>query len=141
MRINIIDKDLMKERLSQKMIEKGFVHQNGKPFQLELATAINEKKSQSTISSLLRAGQNTIEDSLLTKLAKALNVQERWLLGGEFVPLQEKPLLNEEIYSPEAKSSEKGNSDILRALQGIEEALFMIMRQMQKLNSKEERNG
>lgn len=141
MMIKVIDKDLMAERLSMKMVDKGYAHKNGRPFQLLLAEAIGDKNIQQKLSALLRKSHNKIEQEDLTKIAKALNCQEQWLLGGEYVPLQEKPLFKEELYQPEEKIAEIGNSSILGALESIGEALYMIMRQLQKLNAREEQSN
>ena len=119
MKINIIDKVLMAERLGTKMIEKGYVHKNGKPYQLLLVEAIGEKKIHQKISSLLRKEHNTIEQEHLTKIAKALNCQEQWLLGGDYSPYQERPLFKEDFYQPEEKVPEKAENELLKALWGI----------------------
>ncbi len=141
MMIKVIDKDLMAERLSMKMVDKGYAHKNGRPFQLLLAEAIGDKNIQQKLSALLRKAHNKIEQEDLTKIAKALNVQEQWLLGGEYVPLQEKPLFKEELYQPEAKEPEKAKNELLGTLEKISDALYMIMRQLQKMNKEEQQNG
>lgn len=139
MKIKIIDKDLMAERLGMKMVDKGFVHKNGKPFQLLLVEAIGEKKIHQKISSLLRKEHNTIEQEHLTKIAQALDAQEEWLLGGQFRPVQEKKLFTEQFYQPEEKQPEKAQNDTLVPfLEKICVTLFMIMRQLQKINEREE---
>lgn len=137
MKINIIDKELMAERLGMKMIDKGYVHKNGKPYQLLLVEAIGEKKIHQKISSLLRKEHNTIEQEHLTKIAKALNCQEQWLLGGEYVPLQEKPLFKEELYQPEEKASEKGENELLSALKELYKSNWAIVKQLMKMNGEE----
>ena len=140
--ITILDTSLMAERLKAKMIEKGFVHKNGNPHQKMFAEALGDRKLQPLISSILNETQKQIREEPLTRIARGLNCQELWLIGGEYVPLQEKPLFKEELYQPEEKIAEIGNSSILGALESIGEALYMIMRQLQKLNAREEeKNG
>ena len=131
MKVVIIDRDLFSQRLEQKMRDKGFAHKNGSPHQKELAIAIGKPEKQSMISAYLRMDSASIPSELLTAIAKQLNCQEQWLIGGEYVPLQERPLFveNEEIYSPEAKEPEKGKNELLSALWAIE-------RQLEKLNDK-----
>lgn len=137
MMIKVIDKDLMAERLTMKMVDKGYAHKNGKPYQLLLAEAIGDKNIQQKLSALLRKEHNTIEQEHLTKIAKALNCQEQWLLGGEYVPLQEKPLFKEELYQPEEKASEKGENELLSALKELYKSNWAIVKQLMKMNGEE----
>ena len=140
-RVIIKDRGLMAQRLRQKMIEKGYVHKAGTPHQKMLAEAIGDTKIQPAISSLLRKEQASISKEIITKLCQALNCQEGWLLGGEYVPLQEKPLFKEELYQPEEKVPEKADNELLGTLEKISDALYMIMRQLQKMNKEEQQNG
>lgn len=126
-RVIIKDRGLMAQRLRQKMIEKGYVHKAGTPHQKMLAEAIGDTKIQPTISSILRQENESLNEEYLTAICKALNCQEAWLLGGEYVPLQEKPLFKEELYQPEAKEPEKAENELLKALWGI-------VRQLQLMN-------
>jgi DNA-binding Xre family transcriptional regulator len=126
-RVIIIDRGLMAQRLRQKMIEKGYVHKAGTPHQKMLAEAIGDTKIQPTISSILRQENESLNEEYLTALCQALNCQEQWLLGGDYVPLQEKPLFKEELYQPEEKVPEKAENELLKALWGI-------VRQLQLLN-------
>ena len=126
MRVKIINRELFRERLTESMRKKGYVHQNGSPFQLKLKEASGV--SQPKISSILRMEDETLHQEELTKLANALEVQEQWLIGGAFIP----PLFIEkkqegQIHCPEANEPEKGKNDIVGALWGI-------VRQLQKLN-------
>lgn len=140
-RVIIIDRGLMAQRLRQKMIEKGYVHKAGTPHQKMLAEAIGDTKIQPTISSLLRQENESLNGEYLTALCQALNCQEQWLLGGDYVPLQEKPLFSEELYKPEEKQPEKAENELLGTLEKISDALYMIMRQLQKMNKEEQQNG
>lgn len=140
-RVIIKDRGLMAQRLRQKMIEKGYVHKAGTPHQKALAEAIGDSSIQPAISSLLRKEQASISKEIITKLCQALNCQEQWLLGGEYVPIQEKPLFKEELYQPEEKEPEKAENELLGTLEKISDALYMIMRQLQKMNKEEQQNG
>ena len=140
-RVIIIDRGLMAQRLRQKMIEKGYVHKAGTPHQKMLAEAIGDTKIQPTISSILRQENESLNGEYLTALCLALNCQEQWLLGGEYVPIQEKPLFSEELYKPEEKQPEKAENELLGTLEKISDALYMIMRQLQKMNKEEQQNG
>lgn len=137
-RVIIKDRGLMAQRLRQKMIEKGYVHKAGTPHQKMLAEAIGDTKIQPTISSILRQENESLNGEYLTALCKALNCQEGWLLGGDYSPLQEKPLFKEELYQPEEKVPEKAENELLGILEKISDALYMIMRQLQKINEREE---
>lgn len=141
MMIKVIDKDLMAERLTMKMVDKGYAHKNGKPYQLLLAEAIGDKNIQQKLSALLRKAHNKIEQEDLTKIAKALNCQEQWLLGGEYVPLQEKPLFKEELYQPEEKASESGENELLSALKELYKSNWAIVKQLMKMNGEEVDNN
>lgn len=140
-RVIIKDRGLMAQRLRQKMIEKEYVHKAGTPHQKMLAEAIGDTKIQPTISSILRQEKESLNGEYLTALCKALNCQEQWLLGGDYVPLQEKLLFSEELYKPEEKQSEKAENELLGTLEKISDALYMIMRQLQKMNKEEQQNG
>lgn len=140
-RVIIKDRGLMAQRLRQKMIEKGYVHKAGTPHQKMLAEAIGDTKIQPTISSILRQENESLNEEYLTALCKALNCQEQWLLGGEYVPIQEKALFKEELYQPEEKVPEKAENELLGILEKISDALYMIMRQLQKMNKEEQQNG
>lgn len=126
-RVIILDRELCAQRIAKKMTEKGYAHANGRPHQKALAEAIGDSSIQPAISSLLRKEQASISKEIITKLCQALNCQEQWLLGGEYVPLQEKPLFKEELYQPEEKAPEKAENELLKALWGI-------VRQLQLLN-------
>lgn len=123
------------------MIEKGYVHKAGTPHQKMLAEAIGDTKIQPTISSILRQENESINTEYLKALCQALNCQVLWLLGGDYVPLQEKPLFSEELYKPEEKQPEKAENELLGTLEKISDALYMIMRQLQKMNKEEQQNG
>lgn len=123
------------------MIEKGYVHKAGTPHQKMLAEAIGDTKIQPTISSILRQENESINTEYLKALCQALNCQVLWLLGGDYVPLQEKPLFKEELYQPEEKEPEKAENELLGTLEKISDALYMIMRQLQKMNKEEQQNG
>lgn len=110
------------------MIEKGYVHKAGTPHQKMLAEAIGDMKIQPTISSILRQENESLAEEYLTAICKALNCQEQWLLGGDYVPLQEKPLFKEELYQPEAKEPEKAENELLKALWGIVRQLQLTNR-------------
>lgn len=140
-RVIIKDRGLMAQRLRQKMIEKGYVHKAGTPHQKMLAEAIGDTKIQPTISSILRQENESINTEYLKALCQALNCQVLWLLGGDYVPLQEKPLFSEELYKPEEKQPEKAENELLGTLEKISDALYMIMRQLQKMNKEEQQNG
>ena len=126
-RVIILDRELCAQRIAKKMTEKGYAHANGRPHQKALAEAIGDSSIQPAISSLLRKEQASIGKETITKLCQALNCQEQWLLGGEYVPLQEKPLFKEDLYQPEAKEPEKAENELLKALWGI-------VRQLQLMN-------
>lgn len=140
-RVIIKDRGLMAQRLRQKMIEKGYVHKAGTPHQKMLAEAIGDTKIQPTISSILRQENESINTEYLKALCQALNCQEQWLLGGDYVPIQEKTLFKEELYQPEEKVPEKAENELLGTLEKISDALYMIMRQLQKMNKEEQQNG
>ena len=140
-RVIILDRELCAQRIAKKMTEKGYAHANGRPHQKALAEAIGDSSIQPAISSLLRKEQKSISKEIITKLCQALNCQEAWLLGGEYVPLQEKPLFKKELYQPEAKEPEKAENELLGTLEKISDALYMIMRQLQKMNKEEQQNG
>lgn len=123
------------------MIEKGYVHLAGTPHQKMLAEAIGDSKIQPTISSILRQENESLNGEYLTAICQALNCQEQWLLGGDYVPLQEKPFFKEELYQPEEKVPEKAENELLGTLEKISDALYMIMRQLQKMNKEEQQNG
>lgn len=123
------------------MIEKGYVHKAGTPHQKMLAEAIGDTKIQPTISSILRQENESINTEYLKALCQALNCQEQWLLGGDYVPIQEKTLFKEELYQPEEKVPEKAENELLGTLEKISDALYMIMRQLQKMNKEEQQNG
>ena len=138
-RVKIIDKKLMASRLAIKMIDKGFVHKNGRPHQQDLALAMGERKYQGTLSALLRQEADSVKWEVLTKLSQILGAQEEWLLGGQFRPVQEKKLFTEQLHQPEEKQPEKAQNDALVPfLEKISDALYMIMRQLQKINEREE---
>lgn len=139
--ITILDTSLMAERLKTKMIEKGYVHKNGNPHQKILAIAMGDTKYQPVLSSVLRKEQRSITEEILTKIAKTLNVQEQWLIGGEYVPLQERPLFEDKYIPEEVNEPEKAENELLCTLGKISDALYMIMRQLQKMNKEEEKNG
>ena len=126
MKIKIISKELCKERLTESMRKKGYVHRNGKPFQLLLA---NESGvAQPKISAILLMTDASIKQEDLQRLAHTLEVQEQWLIGGEYIPplfIEKKKV--EQIHNPEENEPEKGKNDIVGALWGI-------VRQLQKLN-------
>lgn len=125
-RVKITDRALMKERLAESMRKKGFVHQNGSPFQLKLAEASGV--SQPMISTLLSGELLTIKAEELKKLADALECQEQWLIGGAYIPplfLEKKP--DQEIHKPEEKIDLRPNT-------GTTEPLWAIVRQLQRLN-------
>lgn len=140
-RVIILDRELCAQRIAKKMTEKGYVHKAGTPHQKALAEAIGDSSIQPALSSLLRKEQASISKEIITKLCQALNCQEQWLLGGDYVPLQEKPLFKEELYQPEEKVPEKAENELLGTLEKISDALYMIMRQLQKMNKEEQQNG
>lgn len=126
-RVKIIDKKLMASRLAIKMIDKGFVHKNGRPHQQDLALAMGQRKYQGTLSALLRQEADSVKWEVLTKLSQILGAQEEWLLGGQFRPVQEKKLFTEQLHQPEEKQPEKAENELLKALWGI-------VRQLQTTN-------
>lgn len=140
-RVIIKDRGLMAQRLRQKMIEKGYVHKAGTPHQKMLAEAIGDTKIQPTISSILRQENESINTEYLKALCQALNCQEGWLLGGDYSPYQEHPLFKDDFYQPEEKVPEKAENELLGTLEKISDALYMIMRQLQKMNKEEQQNG
>lgn len=127
-RVIIKDRELCAQRIAKKMTEKGYAHANGRPHQKALAEAIGDSSIQPAISSLLRKEQASISKEIITKLCQALNCQEQWLLGGDYVPLQEKTLFKEELYQPEEKVPEKAENELLKALWGIVRQLQLANR-------------
>lgn len=125
-RLKIKDRALMKERLAECMRKKGFVHQNGSPFQLKLAEASGVR--QPMISALLSGNLMSIDGGELKKLAATLECQEQWLIGGAYIPplfIEAKP--TKETYIPEEKIDLRPNT-------GTTEPLWAIVRQLQRLN-------